>query len=260
MGKILLYVSVILTLVTALLGFINKGHLQDASKALDETKSSLNKTTTQLAGVEKELKSTKATIQSADSEKMQLATQVTSLKADIDKAKGELEPLKTQVQDKTAEIAKKDTEIAALKSKSETPKTTDESADKVKELETVIAENKIAIDKLTEQKISAQEKVTALLKSQNDRKEQQKKNNFSGRVLAVNQAWNFVVLNLGDRNCVSNNMEMLVKRGGQLIGKVRVTSVEPATSIADIVANNIPGHLTVQPNDQVISINEEAKD
>ena len=53
-----------------------------------------------------------------------------------------------------------------------------------------------------------------------------------GTILAVNQAWNFVVLSLGDRQGVVPNAEMLVQRGGQLLGKVRVTSVEPSTSIA----------------------------
>ena len=49
-----------------------------------------------------------------------------------------------------------------------------------------------------------------------------------------------------------NNAELLVKRGTQLIGKVRVTSVEPSTSIADIVANSVPQGATISPGDSVI--------
>jgi hypothetical protein len=45
---------------------------------------------------------------------------------------------------------------------------------------------------------------------------------------------------------------MLVKRGAQLIGKIRITSVEPSTSIADIVANSTPRGLVIQPGDSVI--------
>jgi len=75
---------------------------------------------------------------------------------------------------------------------------------------------------------------------------------LEGRVLAVNPAWNFVVINLGDKNGVSNNTELLVKRGKLLVGKVRITSVEPSTSIADIVANSVPSGVTITPNDQVI--------
>ena len=78
------------------------------------------------------------------------------------------------------------------------------------------------------------------------------RNGLQGRILAVNPAWNFVVLNLGDRNGVVNNAELLVKRGTQFMGKVRVTSVEPSTSIADIVANSVPQGATISPGDDVI--------
>jgi hypothetical protein len=84
------------------------------------------------------------------------------------------------------------------------------------------------------------------------RKANAMKSGLEGRILAVNSSWNFVVLSLGDRNGVVSNAEMIIKRGTQRIGKVRITSVEPSTSIADIVANSISAGLTVQPGDTVI--------
>ena len=44
-----------------------------------------------------------------------------------------------------------------------------------------------------------------------------------GSVLAYNQAYNFMVLNLGARNGVEPNSEMLVLRDGTLIGKIRIS-------------------------------------
>jgi hypothetical protein len=73
-----------------------------------------------------------------------------------------------------------------------------------------------------------------------------------GTVLAVNQAYNFVVLNLGGRQGVETNAEMLVLRGGTLIGKIRVSSVEPATAIGDIISSTLPRGVQVQPGDTVI--------
>jgi hypothetical protein len=75
---------------------------------------------------------------------------------------------------------------------------------------------------------------------------------LTGTILAVNQAWNFVVLSMGDRQGVVPNAEMLVQRGNQYLGKVRVTSVEPSTSIADILVRTVPRGFTVMPGDQVI--------
>ena len=73
-----------------------------------------------------------------------------------------------------------------------------------------------------------------------------------GSVLAYNQAYNFVVLNLGARNGVEPNSEMLVLRDGTLIGKIRVSSVEPATAIGDIMGNSLARGVQVQPGDSVI--------
>ena len=73
-----------------------------------------------------------------------------------------------------------------------------------------------------------------------------------GSVLAVNQAYNFVVLNLGGRQGLETDTEMLVLRHGALIGKIRVSSVEPATAIGDIVSTSLARGVQVQPGDVVI--------
>jgi hypothetical protein len=73
-----------------------------------------------------------------------------------------------------------------------------------------------------------------------------------GTVLAVNQAYNFVVLNLGARQGVEPNTEMLVLRGGSFIGKIRVSSVEPATTIGDIISTSLARGVQVQPGDTVV--------
>ena len=73
-----------------------------------------------------------------------------------------------------------------------------------------------------------------------------------GTVLAVNQAYNFVVLDLGGRQGVEPNSEMLVLRGGSFIGRIRISSVEPATAIGDIIAGSLARGVQVQPGDTVI--------
>jgi hypothetical protein len=73
-----------------------------------------------------------------------------------------------------------------------------------------------------------------------------------GTILAVNQAYNFVVLNLGARHGVESNAEMLVLRDGALIGKIRISSVEPATAIGDIITNSLARGAQLQPGDNVI--------
>jgi hypothetical protein len=71
-------------------------------------------------------------------------------------------------------------------------------------------------------------------------------------VMAANQAYNFVVLNVGERQGLRSNQHMLVLRDGVLIGKIRISSVEPATAIGDIVTNSLARGVQVQPGDVVI--------
>jgi hypothetical protein len=79
-----------------------------------------------------------------------------------------------------------------------------------------------------------------------------------GTILAVNHAYNFVVLNLGGRQGVQTNAELIVMRGGTLIGKIRVSSVEPATAIGDIISSSLPRGVQVQPGDTVVYVGTDS--
>jgi cell shape-determining protein MreC len=75
---------------------------------------------------------------------------------------------------------------------------------------------------------------------------------LEGQVLAVNGAYNFVVLSLGDRQGVVMNSQMVVFRGDRMVARVKVTSVEPSTSIADIIPGSSPSDFRVMPGDRVV--------
>ena len=75
---------------------------------------------------------------------------------------------------------------------------------------------------------------------------------LTGQVLAVNRAYNFLVISLGDKQGVAMNGEMIVKRGGLQVARVKITSVEPTTSIADIVPGSLGRGVNVQAGDEVI--------
>ncbi len=100
---------------------------------------------------------------------------------------------------------------------------------------------------------TAQSRISAMEERLVEKKRIEKLNNLTGRILAVNEAWNFVVLNIGDKNGIASNTELLVKRGNTQIGRLRVTSVEPASSIADIIPGSLGRGLSIQPGDYVIT-------
>lgn len=58
---------------------------------------------------------------------------------------------------------------------------------------------------------------------------------LQGKVTAVDPKYDFVVLNIGTDDGVLDRGEMLVNRSGKLVGKLRIISVSPKRSIANII-------------------------
>jgi hypothetical protein len=73
-----------------------------------------------------------------------------------------------------------------------------------------------------------------------------------GRVVAVDPKYNFVVLNIGEKQGVVEDGRLLVSRNGKFVGKVRVTRVTPDQSIANIMSDWQQPEAEVMEGDQVI--------
>ena len=257
MQKILVIAAVVLSLATASLGYLNRGKLLEskAESAKFQAESSAN--AKKAANTASELKTAneKLAILGSDAEKN--ASELLEARSQANKATSTLTDVQKQVADKDAAIAQqksdmeaKDARITELESKVNTVSqpTQGPSDELKKELE----EKEILTTSLQTKLKDQETQLSSLKEREAQRRSKSMRSGLEGRILAVNSAWNFVVLSLGDRNGVINNAEMLIKRGSQLIGKVRITSVEPSTSIADIVANSVRSGLTVQPGDTVI--------
>lgn len=254
MGKFLVILSIVLTAASAVLGYLNYGKLQETKKSLIDTEVSANQARTQLAKTQGDLKSASQNLATTASEKDQLAAKLSAIQSDLEKTKGQAAALgndktalEAQVAQLTSDLQSKTQELeqrGAAGSSTTAEPPSDQQAQ--------LAEQQTLIAKLQSDLDSSRSQLSALTKKEQDRAQQRMRNGLQGRILAVNPAWNFVVLNLGDRNGVVNNAELLVKRGTQFMGKVRVTSVEPSTSIADIVANSVPQGATISPGDDVI--------
>ena len=58
-----------------------------------------------------------------------------------------------------------------------------------------------------------------------------------GTVLAVDPKFDFVVINIGGNQGMVQDGKLLVNRGGKLVAKVKITSVEPNRCIANVLAD-----------------------
>jgi predicted nucleic acid-binding Zn-ribbon protein len=177
----------------------------------------------------------------AEADLVQLQTEKADLQSKLQAAQTEVSNFQTQIQEATA----KPSDNPGAPSMNELQAQLDDAR---KQLESAERENSFLSEKIR----TAQDHSTQLQEERRQRGPTSTRSGVRGTVLAVNQAYNFVVLNLGGRNGVEPNAEMLVFRDGTVIGKIRVSTVEPSTAIGDIVTGSLARGVQVQPGDVVV--------
>lgn len=206
---------------------------------------------------EKELKGREAAVAEANARFDETRTKVASAEAELIKAQNERNDLQTKRRENEIEIAqlrKRIEEAEGGPAVSINPSTTSTAdlraqlEDTKRQLEAAEREKTLLADKIR----ATPERPTPPATEKTRRPPAGGNPGIRGTVLAVNRAYNFVVLNLGGRQGVEPNSEMLVLRGGSFIGKIRISSVEPATAIGDIITSSLARGVQVQPGDTVI--------
>jgi predicted RNase H-like nuclease (RuvC/YqgF family) len=255
MSKILLAVSALLIAASAFFGFSLKNTVSDLRGKEATLTSNLNAEKAALAKSEAERKALDEQLAVANTKAEASAKEAADAQAELAKAQAQATDLQAQITAKNEEITKLNTQIAAAPGGPAAVPATEELTQlqtQVKELQTKLAEaqeiNKTVMAKAND----AESRLKVLQDQENKRQGKLMARGLEGQVLAVNQGWSFVVLGIGDRQGVVPNAEMVLVRGGQAIGKVRVSSVEPSTSIADIVPGSLARGVRVQPGDRVI--------
>ena len=181
------------------------------------------------------------------------------------KADADLAQLQKEKNDLQTRLDANQTEIASLRQQLEAAGKTAKPADSPvptgppTELQAQLDDVRHQLDGAEKEKAFLSEKLQSAQERGGQPQEEKKRKEpaprrtgVRGTVLAVNQAYNFVVLNLGARQGVEPNSEMLVLREGTLIGRIRISTVEPAIAIGDIITSSLARGVQMQPGDTVI--------
>jgi len=78
------------------------------------------------------------------------------------------------------------------------------------------------------------------------------RNDFQATVTSVNSEWDFLVIAAGEKSGLAGDSRLLVQRGGRLLGKVAISSLEANQAVAEIVPGSLAPGAVIQPGDQVI--------
>jgi hypothetical protein len=260
-------VTIVFLVLAAFFGFLNDQKLKalrtnpaSAQTARDaaerrQVKEKLNASTAGTAGAEQQDKMAEAENRAAKAE---------AGLAQVQKEKADLQAKLDANQQEIASLQKRAEEPAKTASPSDSPSV---GAAQTADLQSQVDDLRRQLDSAEKEKAFLAEKIQDAPERTSQAKEGKKRREtvsvqretgsphragVRGAVLAYNQAYNFVVLNLGARQGVEPNSEMLVLREGTLIGKIRISSVEPATAIGDIITNSLARGVQVQPGDIVI--------
>lgn len=85
-----------------------------------------------------------------------------------------------------------------------------------------------------------------------DRKKSFDRNSLVARVVAVNDAWGFVVIDAGQSSGINEATKLLVTRGTQTVGKLSIISVQGNRTVANILPESITDGMSIAPGDRVI--------
>ena len=252
--KTLVAISVLLLAIAGVFGFLNtkKAHaLRDELVSAASARDDLDRRRT---AEQKEIKEREVAAAAATAKLAEHETRVAKAEADLVQLQTERADLQNKLQAAQTEVSTLQTQMEAGTKSPENP-----GAPTMTELQAQLDEARRQLESAERENTFLSEKIRVAQDQSTQLQEERKRRGPSsthagvrGTVLAVNQAYNFVVLNLGGRNGVEPNAEMLVLRDGTLIGKIRVSSVEPSTAIGDIVTSSLARGVQVQPGDIVI--------
>jgi hypothetical protein len=234
----LLRISLIIAIVAGIATFI-VSHMQVATK-IDNLQTDLSSTQTQLAtSQEAETKArgdAKQANERADkldrdlaNTKEQLDSQTSranTQQARADKNEGELNKTKLELTEANRGLAAWKALTIPVEQVRERLARLDRATEEIAGLK---GENKLLLTKLTD----TQERLD-VYEGGADRPPDMKLAR-NGKVLVVNSQWDFVVLDLGRNEGAVERGELLVNRDGKLVAKVRISKVEDAQSVANIL-------------------------
>jgi hypothetical protein len=212
----------------------------------------------QRASRENLLKDREAAVAAANAKFSDTTSKVASTEAELAKVQAEKNDLQGKLRANENEIAELRKRIETVATKPEAPGAI--PAGSIAELQAQLEDAKKQLDTAEREKVLLSDKMKVTQEKSTQLETERKHGpapggnspGIRGTVLAVNPAYNFVVLSLGARQGVEANSEMLVLRGGTFIGKIRISSVEPATAIGDIITSTLARGVQVQPGDTVV--------
>ncbi len=246
MIKFFLGIALIGSLATAALGYLVANQRNGLRREYDKAAAQLKSVTEQAeeskvvaAESQKKLEEMRAKMAEASEKLAQAESQAGSGDSRVEESEKRAKEAELRAQQEKAEIDELGSKLESEKAANEAATAKVESLLKEKQaLEDNLAKLTGELGRIREVAPSASRAVSM-------------RSGIRGKVVSVNRNWNFVVLNLGEKDGLVENGLLNVYRSGQPVGKVKIVSTEANTAVADVEAGSSQGGL--QPGDDVLN-------
>lgn len=191
----------------------------------------------------------------------------------------DLETTKTAVIDTTAKAQTKEAELAVAKTNldqvtkivKDLEKQIEDAGDipallaQIESIKKERAQAEAALANQVQRLAAAQERVGNLTASAVAAEEREARgrrgivdDDFTANVTQSFTDWGFVVLNKGNGGGVFANADLEVKRGKEIVAKLKVRNVEQTSSVADLVKGSLAEGERIRPGDLVVAAAEQS--
>ncbi len=254
MAKLVLIITSVLGLAAIGLGFVNRGSFIEVrnqkisdNESIQDYLNQTDEAITLLEGVQQQ-------VTGAEGERDEALVGVDETGRKVENVKTQISGVDTKVKTKQNEITKIEKtlepwdgiDISTLNDKLDGMKKN--VADKEEEIAVLEREIEVA-----QSAVSANENTIAGYQTkQRARSAAISLDGSEATIQAVNNDWGFVVVNVGRSRGVPKNSRLLVKRGGEQIGRLAIVSIEPSMLIANIVQDSLKKGARVLPGDKVV--------
>jgi hypothetical protein len=219
----------------------NLAEIKDHKLQAEEAKKNRD---TQLATVNKDLETAKLAVVDIAAKAQTKEQELAVLKTNLDQVTKIVNDLDKQIKD-AGDIPALLAQIEAIKK------------------ERAVAEAAVANE--NQQYAYAQEKVASLTNAAKEAEERESRgrrgivdDDFTANVSQSFTDWGFVVINKGNGGGVFANADLEVKRGKDVVAKLKVRNVEQQSSVADLVKGSLAEGERIRPGDLVVAAAEQS--
>ena len=257
MIRLMLIASIVLSLGSAFLAYQTRVR---GGVVIEDRDASQKRAKT----VEEQLTKEKAQKKELETKLQTSEKQSGELKATVEKSKADLAQTKDESVKLEGRIKEKEVELERVKSEMSKPKVV-ENNEVSAQWEAKLADLRGQLEKSNlaaqEQERRAEELTKKIAELQKKKEEEVKRavvkkqeviKNTVGRILAYDPDWNFVVVDIGDKNGVTPASDLNVMRKGSPVAKLKITKVQPETVTAGVVALKSGKFVKLEAEDTVV--------